>query len=106
MDDRRQKIQLELALVAELKGEARRLGNVGTESATAERETESLAEDCMLHRPLNLPNRRVRTRTHGGVGGVEPRGLPLSRLSATISPARQAVNRAVFGENSPLAMTI
>src|SRR5471030_149680 len=28
------------------------------------------------------PNRRVRTRTHGGVGGVGPRGLPLSRLSA------------------------
>src|SRR5215469_7312129 len=26
------------------------------------------------------PNRRVRTRTHGGVGGVGPRGLPLSRL--------------------------
>jgi hypothetical protein len=22
-------------------------------------------------KPLNLPNRRVRTRTHGGVGGVE-----------------------------------
>ena len=27
-------------------------------------------------------------------------------LSATISPARQAVNRTVFGENSPLSMTI
>ena len=25
-------------------------------------------------------NRRVRTRTHGGVGGAEPRGSPLSRL--------------------------
>jgi len=34
----------------------------------------------MFHLPLNLPNRRVRTRMHGGVGGVEPRGLPLSRL--------------------------
>jgi hypothetical protein len=30
---------------------------------------------------LNQPNRRVRTRTHGGVGGAEPRGSPLSRLS-------------------------
>ena len=28
------------------------------------------------------PNRRVRTRTHGGVGGVGPRGLPLSRFNA------------------------
>jgi hypothetical protein len=28
--------------------------------------------DSMFHLPLNLPNRRVRTRTHGGVGGVEP----------------------------------
>jgi hypothetical protein len=27
----------------------------------------------------NHPNRRVRTRTHGGVGGGEPRGPPLSR---------------------------
>jgi group II intron maturase len=26
------------------------------------------------------PNRRGRTRMHGGVGGVEPRGFPLSRL--------------------------
>ena len=24
------------------------------------------------NKPINLPNRRVRTRTHGGVGGVEP----------------------------------
>jgi len=28
----------------------------------------------------NQPNRRVRTRTHGGVGGEGPRGLPLSRF--------------------------
>ena len=33
-------------------------------------------------RPCRLTpsNRRVRTRTHGGVGGEEPRGSPLSRL--------------------------
>ena len=30
-------------------------------------------------RPLNPANRRVRTRMHGGVGGVEPQGSPLSR---------------------------
>src|SRR5262245_58129425 len=33
---------------------------------------------------LNLPNRRIRTRTYGGVGGAEPRGSPLSRFSARI----------------------
>src|SRR5467141_212778 len=26
-------------------------------------------------------NRRIRTRTYGGVGGVEPRGSPLSRFA-------------------------
>jgi hypothetical protein len=30
-------------------------------------------------RMMPPPNRRVRTRTHGGAGGVEPRGFPLSR---------------------------
>jgi hypothetical protein len=29
----------------------------------------------------NQPNRRVRTRMHGGVGGAEPRGAPLSRFT-------------------------
>ena len=29
---------------------------------------------------LNPSNRRVRTRMHGGVGGVEPQGSPLSRF--------------------------
>ena len=29
---------------------------------------------------LNPPNRRIRTRTYGGVGGAEPRGFPLSRF--------------------------
>ena len=31
--------------------------------------------------PHNPPNRRIRTRTSGGVGGEEPRGSPLSRLT-------------------------
>src|SRR5664280_2953422 len=35
--------------------------------------------DRILSR-LNPSNRRVRTRTHGGVGGEEPRGSPLSRF--------------------------
>src|SRR5208282_6027693 len=36
---------------------------------------------------LNPPNRRIRTRTYGGVGGEEPRGSPLSRfMLASRSP--------------------
>ena len=31
---------------------------------------------------LTRSNRRVRTRTHGGVGGAEPKGSPLSRSLA------------------------
>ena len=33
-----------------------------------------------LHSLHNLPNRRIRTRTSGGVGGAQPQGCPLSRF--------------------------
>ena len=36
---------------------------------------------CLLGSTLNQPKRLVRIRTHGGVGGREPRGSPLSRSS-------------------------
>src|SRR5208337_981463 len=36
-------------------------------------------------KPHNQPNRRIRTRTYGGVGGEEPQGSPLSRFA--ISPS-------------------
>ena len=50
-------------------------------------------------RPCRLTpsNRRVRTRTHGGVGGAEPRGSPLSRLrygpsdDSALAPASELV---------------
>jgi hypothetical protein len=35
---------------------------------------------------LNPPNRRIRTRTYGGVGGAEPRGSPLSRFAPASEP--------------------
>src|SRR6266852_4753304 len=35
-------------------------------------------------------NRRIRTRTYGGVGGAEPRGSPLSR---SLAPLRHADRR-------------
>ena len=71
MRTRRQNIQLELALDPAAKGEARSHDTQGTEARTAHAEPE---------RPETPSNRRVRTRTHGGVGGEEPRGSPLSRL--------------------------
>ena len=71
MRTRRQNIQLELALEPVAKGEARNPDTQGTEARTAHAEPE---------RPETPSNRRVRTRTHGGVGGEEPRGSPLSRL--------------------------
>ena len=71
MRTRRQIIQLELALQPVAKGEAQSLDTQGTEARTAHAEPERLETPS---------NRRVRTRTHGGVGGEEPRGSPLSRL--------------------------
>ena len=71
MRTRRQNIQLELALEPVAKGEARSPDTQGTEARTAHAEPE---------RPETPSNHRVRTHTHGGVGGEEPRGSPLSRL--------------------------
>ena len=76
MRTRRQNIQLELALEPVAKGEARNPDTQGTEARTAHAEPERPAARCRL----TPSNRRVRTRTHGGVGGEEPRGSPLSRL--------------------------
>src|SRR5229473_6088900 len=42
-------------------------------------------------------NRRIRTRTYGGVGGAEPRGSPLSRSMAR--SGRSADNKLI-GRNS------
>src|SRR5471030_100393 len=45
----------------------------------------AISDPSVFHRYAHSrstdPNRRVRTRTHGGVGGVGPRGLPLSRFA-------------------------
>ena len=48
MDDKRQKTQVALALETESRGEALKLRREGTESATAERDTESLAEGQLI----------------------------------------------------------
>ena len=68
------------------KGEARNPDTQGTEARTAHAEPE---------RPETPSNRRVRTRTHGGVGGEEPRGSSLSRLR--YGPAGDSAPRLRLG---------
>ena len=92
MRTRRQNIQLELALDPAAKGEARSHDTQGTEARTAHAEPE---------RPETPSNRRVRTRTHGGVGGEEPRGSPLSRLR--YGPAGDSASLAAFFSSSLIA---
>ena len=48
---------------------------------------------------FNQPNRRVRTRTHGDVGGEKPKGFPLSRflrVGTNVSDFR-SLRRPPFG---------
>jgi len=74
MEAKRRNEQLLLPFTEVEAGEARGNHRQGVEASTVSCETE---------RPVlpthNRPNRRVRTRTHGGVGGVGPQGPPLSR---------------------------
>jgi hypothetical protein len=39
-----------------------------------------LEGESPFHNLINPPNRRMRTRMSGGVGGGKPRSFPLSRL--------------------------
>ena len=72
MRTKRQKTQLELALEPEAKGEARSAGARGTEARMACAEPRKPGGRAMPSSRLNPSNRRVRSRMHGGVGGVEP----------------------------------
>ena len=72
-DDKQQNIQIELDFSSALKGEAREAGREGTESSGATNGTESPASTSLIDRgsvSVTDSNRRVRTRTHGGVAGV------------------------------------
>ncbi len=76
MRTKRQNNQLELAFGKECKGEALSGLVEGTEVCVARAGTERPA----VFISLNPSNRHVRTRMRGGVGGVESRDSPLSRL--------------------------
>lgn len=75
MDDKRRKIQLELAFAQQAEGEAHKPAAGGTESAKAERETESpaLPERLMeeVVRPENLKQALKRVRSNKGSPGVD-----------------------------------
>ena len=43
-----------------------------------------VCQTFMFDNRENRSNRRIRTRMYGGVGGVEPRGFPLSRFRGAI----------------------
>ncbi len=82
MDDRRQKTQLELALVTESTGEAPKPGSGGTEAATTERETESLAEEQLMEQVCereNLKRALARVKRNKGSAGVD--GMSVTELS-------------------------
>jgi hypothetical protein len=74
MGTRRQKIQGKLAFTVKKRGEAPTLTDEGTEVSVAKRTPERPAPT----KQLNQPNRRVRTRMHGGVTGKAREGLPMS----------------------------
>ena len=74
MDDKRQKIQVGLALVSESTGEARRLSGRGTESPTAEHGSESLAEGQLMEQVCereNLKRALARVKRNKGSAGVD-----------------------------------
>jgi len=75
MDDRRQKIQLKLALEQGSKGEARRSKSQGTETSMAERVNESLAEGEQLMEQVcereNLKRALARVKRNQGSAGVD-----------------------------------
>ncbi|TWI32982.1 hypothetical protein IQ26_04190, partial [Mesorhizobium tianshanense] len=58
-----------------------------------------------LPMPHNQPNRLVRARTQGGVGGEEPQGSPLSRFQASVpslKPAKWMPATLLLGRNEIL----
>ena len=72
-DDKQQNIQIELDFSSALTGEAREVGREETESPGATSGTENPASTSVIVRgsvDVTISNRRIRTRTYGGVAGV------------------------------------
>ena len=71
-DDKQQNTQIELDFSSALTGEAREAGKEGAEPSGAMTGTENQPAFRPYSRnaSVTVSNRRVRTRTHGGVAGV------------------------------------
>src|SRR5712672_265927 len=93
--DKRLNSQLRLDFSSAPTGEARQAGGEDIESLSVTNEPERPA-DTRQSCQRNFSNRRVRTRTHGGVGGAEPRGSPLSRSMALFGRTACRVELALF----------
>src|ERR1700674_2456704 len=104
MDDKRQKTQLELALATETKGEALRRRREGTESSTAERATESLAEGQLMEQVCereNLKRALARVKRNDGSAGVD--GMTVAELSGYLKVHwREIRERLLAGQYQPL----
>jgi len=91
MTGMRQTIQCSLALTPAHQGEARVTGYQGAESVVAKPAPERPALTEQVHVPDQAyPSRTAGyvTRMPGGVGGVAPRGVPLSRSSTQSGRSR------------------
>jgi len=103
MDDKRQKNQVELALDTETRGEALRLRGEGTESATAQRDTESLAEGQLMEQVCgreNLKRALARVKRNKGSAGVD--GMTVVQLSGYLKVHWPAIRqRLLAGQYQP-----
>jgi RNA-directed DNA polymerase len=104
MDEERQKIQVELALAREWRGEALKLRREGTESPTAEHDTESLAEGQLMEQVCereNLKRAFARVKSNKGSAGVD--GMTVVQLSGYLKVHWPAIReRMRCGQYQPL----
>ena len=103
MTGMRQTIQCSLALTPAHQGEARVTGYQGAESVVAKPAPERPALTEQVHVPDQAyPSRTAGyvTRMPGGVGGVAPRGVPLSR---SVPRCGRLVEGASSAWDSPLS---
>src|SRR5882672_9068960 len=82
--ERREGVKPRLALI----------GGVEAGATIADIQTTAATEQLL---PLNPANRRIRTRTYGGVGGEESLGSPLSRFCRHTEPPHGEEPRFLHG---------
>ena len=103
MTGMRQTIQCSLALTPAHQGEARVTGYQGAESVVAKPAPERPALTEQVHVPDQAyPSRTAGyvTRMPGGVGGVAPRGVPLSRSSTQSRHSICSIRELAFADEA------